>query len=252
MSRTLKWGKQSRFLFLVKFMQPSIRPSTSSPGLADTTAASCLKQRTNVFDELESDWQKLCGIVLVFFQFGSIFHTAMRWGPHWRSATWRESFTSLSAHSARWLSDSCRSAPHCSHDPSLNSVYTFQAEGRLFIQEFAVKTAKRHGPRKKKGGSHIEKEPTCFFITRRSKEPNVVEAVKMKGSQEVWRRWQWTHEPEAFMMHQNHSSETQTWKAAAKCKSRQLEWSFENRLPKAYLKIWVSCCENNIIRLTVL
>lgn len=35
----------------------------------------------------------------------------------------------------------------------------------------------------KKGGSHIEKKPTCFFFTRRSKEPNVVEAVKMKGSQ---------------------------------------------------------------------
>lgn len=61
-------------------------------------------------------------------------------------------------------------------------VYTFRAEGRLFIQEFAVKTAKRHGPRKK-GGSHTEKKPTCFFFTRRSKEPNVVEAVKMKGSQ---------------------------------------------------------------------
>lgn len=107
-------------------------------------------------------------------------------------------------------------------------VYMFQAEGRLFIQEFAVKTAKRHGPRKKKGGSHIEKKPTGFFFTRRSKEPNVVEAVKMKGSQEVWRCWQWTNEPESFMIHQNHSSKTpenrQTWKAAAKCKSRPPMW----------------------------
>lgn len=139
--------------------------------------------RTNVFGELESGWQNLCQINLVSVSVGP-FSTQRRYLYDIEDLRHDERTSRPSLHLQLGDSQTLDAQLLTIHTTPRWTlfVYIFQTEGRLFIQEFTVKTARRHGPRKK-GGSHIEKKPTCFFFARRSKEPNVVEAVKMKGRQ---------------------------------------------------------------------
>lgn len=114
--------------------------------------------------------------------------------------------------------------------------------------------------------SHVTSEETHLFLPGydRLKGVQCSASCGDEGKSIAWIFWRWTNEPGSLMIHQNHSSKTlqkknkknpqnkQTWKAAAKWKSRRLMWrQILESSPDGSLFIftfWDSCWENNITK----